>query len=133
VPAYSSAIGNAILAFLPRETQRAVLESGPRPRLTERTVTDLDAILARLETVRAAGFAVSDQETVMGLRVLAAPVRDADGLPVAGLSVAAPSFGMTLETFVAAAEEPVCAAAAALSRALQAAGNVALPRPQRHA
>ena len=131
VPVHSSAIGQAILAYMPETVQRAVLEGAPRERLTERTLTDLPALLERLGTVRAAGFAVSDQETVMGLRVLAAPVRDADGVPVAGLSVATPSFAMTLEEFVAAAEEPVCAAAAALSRALQAAGSVALPAMRR--
>lgn len=127
VPAYSSAIGHAILAFMPEAVQRAVLASAPRPQLTDRTVTDLDALVARLAAVRAAGFAVSDQETVTGLRVLAAPVRDADGVPIAGLSVAAPAFAASIEEFVAAAEAPLCAAAAALSRALQAAGSVALP------
>jgi len=133
VPAYSSAIGRAILAFLPEATQRAVLEAAPRERLTDRTIIDLDALMARLATVRAAGFAVSDQETVIGLRVLAAPVRDADGVPLAALSVATPAFAMPLEAFIAAAEEPVCDAAAALSKALQAAGSVALPQPNRHA
>jgi IclR family pca regulon transcriptional regulator len=133
VPVHSSAIGQAILAFMPETVQLAVLEAAPRERLTDRTLTDLPALLGRLATVRAAGFAVSDQETVMGLRVLAAPVRDADGVPVAGLSVATPSFALTLEEFVAAAEAPVCAAAAALSRALQAAGSVAFPRMHRTA
>jgi IclR family pca regulon transcriptional regulator len=127
VPAYSSAIGHAILAFMPGTVQRAVLSGTPRERLTERTLVDLDALLGRLATVRAAGFAVSDQETVMGLRVLAAPVRDADGVPIAGLSVAAPAFASSLEEFIGAAEDPVCSAAAALSRALQAGGSVALP------
>jgi IclR family pca regulon transcriptional regulator len=133
VPVHSSAIGQAILAYMPEAVQRAVLEAAPRERLTDRTLTDLPALLGRLATVRAAGFAVSDQETVMGLRVLAAPVRDADGVPVAGLSVATPSFAMTLEEFVAAAEEPVCAAAAALSKALQAAGSVAHPEIRKKA
>jgi IclR family pca regulon transcriptional regulator len=131
VPAYSSAIGQAILAAMPRPQQVAVLEAAPRPRLTETTVTGLDALLARLAAVRAAGFAVSDQETVSGLRVLAAAVTDADGVPLAGLSVATPAFAMPLEAFIAAAQAPVVAAAAALSRALAAAGSVALPDPIR--
>ena len=42
--------------------------------------------------MRARGYALSDQETVLGLRVLAAPVVDVDGVPVAGLSVAAPAL-----------------------------------------
>ncbi|MCU0986963.1 MAG: IclR family transcriptional regulator [Acetobacteraceae bacterium] len=127
VPAYSTAIGQAILAGLPRPQQVAVLEATPRPRLTETTITELDPLLARLTSVRAAGFAVSDQETVSGLRVLAAAVTDADGVPLAGLSVATPAFAMPLEEFIAVARGPVVAAAAALSRALAAGGSVALP------
>jgi IclR family pca regulon transcriptional regulator len=133
VPVHSSAIGQAILAFMPEAVQRSVLAAAPRERLTERTLTDLDALLARLAAVRADGIAVSDQETVMGLRVLAAPVRDADGVPVAGLSVATPALAMPLEAFVDAAGGPLRSAAEALSRALQAAGSVALPGLRRHA
>jgi IclR family pca regulon transcriptional regulator len=126
-PAYSTAIGQAILAFLPRETQIAVLESRPRERRTATTLVDLEALLDRLAAVRSAGFALSDQENVTGLRVLAAPVLDADGVPVAGLSVAAPAFAMPLDEFDAAARVPVMTAAATLSRATQAAGSVATP------
>lgn len=127
-PAYSTAIGQAILAFLPEETQIRVLEARPRERRTPTTLTSLKALLARLRDVRRRGFALSDQENVTGLRVLAAPVVDADGVPVAGLSVAAPAFTMSLEEFDDAAREPVMASARALSLTLQAAGSVALPR-----
>ena len=128
VPAYSTALGQAILAFLSRETQIRLLESRPRQRLTAATLTDLDALLARLDQVRAQGFALSDQENVSGLRVLAAPVLDSDGLPIAGLSVAAPAVAMPLEAFDAAARAPVMAAARTLSRALAAGGTFAAPR-----
>jgi IclR family pca regulon transcriptional regulator len=127
VPVYSSAIGRAILAFLPRETQLAVLEARPRERLTEATVTDRDALLAILEQVREDGIAVSDQETVPGLRVLACPLRDADGVPVAGISVAAPALRMSAEEYLRRAGPPLIAAARALSRGLEAAGGTAAP------
>jgi IclR family pca regulon transcriptional regulator len=52
VPAYSSAVGHAILAWLPRETQIAVLQSQTRKQLTETTQTDLDALLLRLKEVK---------------------------------------------------------------------------------
>jgi IclR family pca regulon transcriptional regulator len=121
VPAYSTAIGQAVLAHLPRETQIRLLEAAPRRRLTSTTLTGLDALLARLDQVRRSGFALSDQENVTGLRVLAAPVLDADGIPLAALSVAAPAFAMPLKAF-AANRKPVMAAAAKLSRAIQAGG-----------
>jgi IclR family pca regulon transcriptional regulator len=127
VPVYSSAIGRAILAYLPRETQLAVLDARPREKLTEATVTDRDALLALLDRVRADGIAFSDQETVPGLRVLACPLLDADGVPLGGISVAAPALRMSAEDYLRQAGPPLIAAARALSRGLEAAGGTAAP------
>ena len=53
VPAYSTAVGQAILAHLPRETQVRLLEASPRRKLTPTTLTRLDALLTQLEQIRA--------------------------------------------------------------------------------
>ncbi|MDQ8729320.1 IclR family transcriptional regulator [Bradyrhizobium sp. LHD-71] len=127
VPAYSTAVGQIILAYLPRDAQVAALDAAPRRKLTATTLTALDALLARLQQVRQKGFALSDQENVTGLRVLAAPVLDADGVPLAALSVAAPAFAMPLKTFETSSRGPVIAAAKKLSRAVQAAGAGTMP------
>jgi IclR family pca regulon transcriptional regulator len=129
-PVYSTAVGQAVLANLPRSQQIAILEAAPRRQLTSRTLTSLDDILNRLDQVRNEGFALSDQENVPGLRVLAAPILDSDGVPMAGMSVAAPAFAMSLDAFANAAREPVIASAHLLSRALQASGSAALPAPK---
>jgi IclR family transcriptional regulator, pca regulon regulatory protein len=123
VPAYSSAIGHAILAWHARADQISILESQPRRQLTATTTTDLDTLLARLEQVKRRGYAVSDQETVSGLYVLAAPILDIDGIPLAGLSIAAPAFQTNLRDFEAAGAKLVVQAARALSRALQSTGG----------
>jgi IclR family transcriptional regulator, pca regulon regulatory protein len=123
VPAYSTAIGHAILAWLSQPTQISILQSQPRKQLTATTPTDLNELLARLEQVKARGYAVSDQETVSGLYVLAAPIFDTDGVPLAGLSIAAPAFQTNLRDFEAAGARAVVQAAQALSRALQSGGG----------
>lgn len=123
VPAYSTAIGHAVLAWLPRPVQIATLQAKPRRQLTPTTPTDLDAILARLAQVKRRGYALSDQETVPGLYVLAAPILDSDGVPLAGISIAAPAIQTTLKNFEAAGARPIVQAATALSRALQASGG----------
>lgn len=123
VPAYATAIGHAILAWLPRAAQVAILQARPRPRLTQTTQTDLDALLDRLVQVKRRGYAVSDQETVSGLYVLAAPILDVEGVPVAAVSIAAPAIRTTLQHFEAAGATPIVAAAKSLSRALQASGG----------
>jgi IclR family pca regulon transcriptional regulator len=123
VPAYSTAIGHAILAWLSQPAQISILQSQPRKQLTATTPTELNELLARLEQVKQRGYAVSDQETVSGLYVLAAPIFDTDGVPLAGLSIAAPAFQTNLRDFEAAGARAVVQAAQALSRALQSGGG----------
>lgn len=125
VPAYSTAVGQAMLAYLPRATQISLIGKAPLRRLTATTITSVPKLLDRLAGVRKLGYALSDQENVSGLRVLAAPVLDADGVPVAAVSVATPVFNGPIDAFEKAARGPVTAAALTISRAIQAAGGVA--------
>ncbi len=125
VAAYSSAVGQAVLAWLPRDEQVKVLRGQPLVKLTDTTLTDIDALLERLAQIRTAGYAVSNQETVAGLYVMAAPVLDIDGLPVASLSVAAPAHRSTLRQFEENTIAGVVAAAGQLSKSLQATGGYA--------
>ena len=129
VPAYSSALGRAMLSRLPVETQRAILLANPPRRLTDHTHVDIEQILADLAQAAALGYAVSEQETVVGLRVIAAPITDIDGVPIAGMSAAASSFGRTLDEFVADTRGAICGGAEKLSRALRAAGGMATQKP----
>jgi len=125
VPVHSTAIGHAILGFLPRDEQERVLATAPRKKVTERTQTDIKTLLQRFRQVRARGYAISDQENVPGLCVLAAPILDTDGFPVAGLSVAAPAFRMSAKAFEKAGARPLLSAAQQLSRGLNASGGFA--------
>jgi IclR family pca regulon transcriptional regulator len=123
VPAYCTAIGHAILAFLPRAEARHVLGLSRRVRIDQDTPVSLDAIEEELAQVRAAGYAVSDSTYTAGLRILAAPILGADGHAIAGLSVAAPSPRMPLREFVALTAGPVTESAARIAHALRAAGS----------
>ena len=126
-PAYSTAVGQAMLAHLPRATQQALLGQGPLRRLTVNTITSIPQLLDRLDVVLKRGYALSDQENIAGLRVLAAPVLDADGVPVAAVSVATPAFTCPLAQFDRMARGPVVQIARTLSKAVQAAGGTAAP------
>lgn len=123
VPAYCSGIGRAILAFLPRAQARAVIAMRPLRALTERTVTEPKAIERLLDETHARGFAISEQEVVPGLRVLAAPVLDAGGGAIAAVSVAAPAIGRGPDAFVKAIAPQLVETARRLTRALAAAGG----------
>lgn len=124
-PAYSTAVGQIMLAYLPLKSQQSLLGKGPLRRLTATTVTSVPKLLERLASVRRLGYALSDQENVAGLRVLAAPVVDADGMPIAAISVATPAFTTSPEAFERAMRDRVVTTAKTLSRAVQAGGGVA--------
>lgn len=119
IGAYATALGQAILAWLPREEQVAQLEAVPRVKLSDRTLTDLDALLARLDAVRAQGYAVSDGENAYGLRTVAAPVLDAQGAAVAGVSLTIGGGRLDLPDFIALTAPRVRALAEELGTALR--------------
>jgi IclR family pca regulon transcriptional regulator len=119
IRAYGAALGHAILAFMPRTRQIEVLKSAERIKLSERTLTDLDALMERLEAVRQQGYAVSDGENAYGLRTVAVPVLDATGQPVAGVSLTVDAQRMTVDDLVASATPKALQIAAELGRALR--------------
>lgn len=122
IPVYCTAIGHSILAHMPLERRLEILNLRERIKLTPRTPVTIPDIEERLALVRSRGYALSDQDTVNGLRVLAAPILDADGHPFAAVSVASPSVAGSVEDFVANAAGPVMRAARDLGRLLSVSG-----------
>ena len=115
-PLHASGIGKVLLAHMP-PARAARLLGGALPGYTPRTITDPGALAAELAAVRARGHAVDDEERNEGMRCLAAPVRDAHGETVAGLSVSGPVSRIAPGRLPEIAA-PVMAAAMALSSAL---------------
>lgn len=99
IKAYGAALGHALLAFMPREQQIARLEASPRIKLSERTLTDLDALLGRLDQVAQQGYAVSDGENAYGLRTVAAPILAPDRSVRAGVSLTIDANRMDIAAF----------------------------------
>ena len=116
IPAHASALGKALLAFLPEEEKR-VLAAGELRSMTGETVTSTAALGAELETVRAEAVAVEQDEAVLGESSLASPVFDSFGEAVGAISVVIPSNG---EVAKHPAREAVRETARAVSRELGA-------------
>lgn len=89
-PAYCTASGKAILAYLPGDELERILALG-MPAYTARTITSPARMREHLAQVRARGYAVDDEERIEGVRCVAAPVFGHDGEIVAAVSVAAPA------------------------------------------
>ena len=87
LPAFCTSMGRVLLAGLdPDELTRRLASLDLAP-LTERTVTEPQALLAVLKRVREDGFCVVDQELERGLRSVGVPVRSASGTVVAAINV----------------------------------------------
>lgn len=82
-PAYCTAAGRSILAFLEEDKARDILERSDRQPVTSRTLTDIDEILETLEQARLNGYARQYGEFLPGELNFAAPVFDRDNRPVA--------------------------------------------------
>lgn len=90
-PVHSTALGKAIIAFLP-EDQLTGLVSGLRLiKLTEHTITDQDTLIRELELVRRKGCAIDDRENDSDGFCIAAPIFDSMGRPTAAISVSGPT------------------------------------------
>ncbi|MBD3007600.1 IclR family transcriptional regulator [Streptomyces sp. 5-10] len=89
LPANAGASALALLAWLPEQECRGLLEGQRLQRFTARTMTDVDVLIERLAEVRADGYVVSRGELDADILGIAAPVRGADGTVVAALSIAA--------------------------------------------
>lgn len=90
-PVHSSGIGKAILAFSPGERVEGVLKETRLARFTDKTITTEDGLRTELARIRERGWAVDDEERNVGMRCIAAPIFNAFGEAVAGLSISGPS------------------------------------------
>lgn len=86
-PAFQTSMGRALLAELPDDEVVAAFERSDLSRRTPYTVADADGLLAALQTVRRQGWAMVDQELEIGVRSVAAPIRNASGCAVAAVNV----------------------------------------------
>lgn len=85
--AYCSGMGKVLLAHLPKQEREAYLAGGPFVSLTERTIVDPEQLRAALDTVFELGYAIDDEEIVLGLRCMAVPLRNRNGAVIAAISV----------------------------------------------
>ena len=90
MPALCTALGKILTAFSAPEVGEQVIESGLAAR-TPNTVTSPSVQRRELARVRGEGIGFDREETVTGVRCIAAPVLAADGTCVAAVSITAPA------------------------------------------
>jgi DNA-binding IclR family transcriptional regulator len=93
---HSTAMGKAILAFLPIEEQTQLLERIKFTRLTSVTITDKAALVKELAKVRTQKYAVDNEECEEDIRCVGAPIFDHSGRPFAAISVSGPAYRLAV-------------------------------------
>lgn len=98
VPAFASALGRVLLSDVDEAQLRPYLHGLQRIGYTERTVTDVDELVRRIDEVRRQGWALVDQELELGVRGVAVPVRSRAGTVVAAISLDTNVSGVDVPT-----------------------------------
>lgn len=96
---HAVAAGKAILAHPPEEDTEAIIEANGFEAYTENTITDRGNLYDELETIRKQGYAQNDEESMLGLRAVAAPLLYPNGELLGVLSVSGPTHRMKGELF----------------------------------
>jgi len=99
-PAYCTAEGQAILAFQAPEIIESAINAGLRPR-TPQTITDPQKLRRALEMVRHRGCAIEDEESELGMRCIAAPIRNDAGEVIASVGMAGPVTRLSKKSIAA--------------------------------
>jgi DNA-binding IclR family transcriptional regulator len=96
---HCTALGKAILAYLPEERVREIIDTHGLPSRTDTTITDEATLFAELEEVRERGVAHDEEERLAGLRCVAAPIKNLDGNALGAISVSGPTSRMKGDRF----------------------------------
>jgi len=112
LPAYCTSLGKVLLAHMRPEELEAALAQLDLSQRGPNTITSRDALVAELDRVRAAGFAINNEELAYGLRSIAAPVLSRDGEAVAAINLAVHSSMVSVADLAARLSETLRRAAA---------------------
>lgn len=108
-PAFCTAEGRVLLAYGAPATAALALRESLLPR-TAKTTVDPEVLHRVLDEVRLAGHAIDDEESEVGMRGLAAPIRDISGKVIAAVGLAGPIQRLTKKDLRALAPEVVSTA-----------------------
>jgi DNA-binding IclR family transcriptional regulator len=90
-PLHLTSVGKLFLSVDDPQRVRAYANRTGLAGHTKNSITDLARLERELSKIRACGISRDDEELELGVRCMAAPIRDDTGKLVAGLSISAPA------------------------------------------
>ncbi len=74
IPLFAGAVGKVFLASMEEEQATKIIRSKGLPRFTNNSIVDEELYCKELEHVREKGYAVDDEEYILGVRAVASPL-----------------------------------------------------------
>lgn len=99
MPTFCSAGGRATLSRLPKEEVKEIIARSDLRPLTNLSLTDPDDIIRKIDEARELGYGFVNGESTAGELVVAAPVIDFSGRPVAAVHIAGSVTKWSAEEF----------------------------------
>ena len=103
-PLHTTALGKALIAWLPPAELQTIAKRCDLARRTPRTITSYDEFLTELERTRDRGYALDDEEHEPGGRCIGAPIFDHTGRPIAAVSQSTPLARIPMDQVPVVAE-----------------------------
>ena len=94
-PVHCTSQGKAILSVMEAASREDIVRDMTLKSFTPHTITDRRRLNAELKITAARGYAIDDEEIVLGVRCVGAPIVDASGVVRGAISVAGPAYRLT--------------------------------------
>lgn len=94
-PMHASGIGKMLLAELDRSDVESILMRVGLEEFTSKTLTSPKKLFEELDLIRERGWSLDDEECYSGMRCIAAPIYNAKGMSVTGISISGPTARLT--------------------------------------
>lgn len=105
VPMHCTAVGKTLLAYMTRDRVEEVLKEKGLPAITNNTITSREKLFQELDKIYEQEHAIDHEELQLGVKCVAAPVRDHTGNVVAAISASGLSTNMSDENMVLVVDE----------------------------
>lgn len=94
-PAFCTGLGKSTLAFLSQHELEYYFKNVELKQFAPNSITDKEELKTELSHIREKGYAIDDEEMVIGLRCIAAPIFDHNSYPAYSMSVSGPAMRLS--------------------------------------
>jgi DNA-binding IclR family transcriptional regulator len=116
-PMHCTGVGKALLSGMTDDAIDRLIETRGLKSHTRTSITDRERLRQELERIRRTGIALDNEELDLGVKCVAAPIRDSSGTVVAAISLSGPTQRFT-PAAIRRLEKEVRAASILISQSL---------------